>query len=135
MKRVNLDISISVPVELIEDLKAKGDVNSYASELVETDLSKIVQLEQGFYYNRASKVLYNSFDKEVKLTRIEAALFGVLFENIGKIVSFDEIHRVAWKGKNMTSFTLRNKVKTLRDKTYYDLLKNHSNIGYSMEVK
>lgn len=131
MKR--FEVTVTIDDALLDDVKAKGDVNKYVSELIENDLTKIIRLENGFYYNQAAKVLYNSFDKEVKLTRIESALFEVLFRAGGDTVKIDDIHKGAWKGKNMTRFTLRNKVNTIRSKTYYDLIKNHSNIGYSME--
>ncbi|MGM0519985.1 MAG: winged helix-turn-helix domain-containing protein [Campylobacterota bacterium] len=132
-----LEIKIKVDEENNEKLQEKIDkleisLDEYVSKLIDKDINSIVQLENGFYYNKANSKLYNSFDDEVKLTRIEEALFSLLLENRGEIVGIETIHNVAWKGKNMTRFTLRNKVKTLRDKTYYDLIKNHSNIGYSM---
>ena len=133
----NLNISISITDENNEKLESKIQkldisLDEYVSRLIDKDINSIVQLENGFYYNKANSKLFNSFNDEVKLTRIEEALFSLLLENRGEIVPIDTIHNVAWKGKNMTRFTLRNKVKTLRDKTYYDLIKNHSNIGYSM---
>ncbi|MGA1931185.1 winged helix-turn-helix domain-containing protein [Arcobacter sp. YIC-464] len=133
----NLNISISITDENNEKLKSKiqkldVSLDEYVSRLIDKDINSIVQLDNGFYYNKANSKLFNSFNDEVKLTRIEEALFSLLLENRGEIVPIDTIHNVAWKGKNMTRFTLRNKVKTLRDKTYYDLIKNHSNIGYSM---
>jgi len=135
MKKLEINISISEDNnEKLQSKIAKLDItlDEYVSRLIEKDINSIVQLENGFYYNKATSKLYNSFNDEVKLTRIEEALFSLLLENRGEVVSIDTIHSVAWKGKNMTRFTLRNKVKTLRDKTYYDLIKNHSNIGYSM---
>ncbi len=133
----NLNISISITDENNEKLKSKiqkldVSLDEYVSRLIDKDINSIVQLDNGFYYNKANSKLFNSFNDEVKLTRIEEALFSLLLENRGEIVPIETIHNVAWKGKNMTRFTLRNKVKTLRDKTYYDLIKNHSNIGYSM---
>lgn len=133
----NLNISISITDENNEKLESKIQkldisLDEYVSRLIDKDINSIVQLDNGFYYNKANSKLFNSFNDEVKLTRIEEALFSLLLENRGEIVPIDTIHNVAWKGKNMTRFTLRNKVKTLRDKTYYDLIKNHSNIGYSM---
>lgn len=133
----NLNISISITDENNEKLKSKiqkldVSLDEYVSRLIDKDINSIVQLDNGFYYNKANSKLFNSFNDEVKLTRIEEALFSLLLENRSEIVPIETIHNVAWKGKNMTRFTLRNKVKTLRDKTYYDLIKNHSNIGYSM---
>lgn len=135
MKKLEINISISEDnnEKLVSKIK-KLDISldEYVSRLIEKDINSIVQLENGFYYNKSTSKLFNSFNDEVKLTRIEEALFSLLLENRGEVVSIETIHSVAWKGKNMTRFTLRNKVKTLRDKTYYDLIKNHSNIGYSM---
>ena len=133
----NLTINISLNDEDNAKLTQKIDklnitLEEYISRLIEKDINSIVQLENGFYYNKATSKLFNSYDEQVKLTRIEESLFSLLLENRGEVVSIETIHSVAWKGKNMTRFTLRNKVKTLRDKTYYDLIKNHSNIGYSM---
>jgi len=133
----NLTINISLSDDDNAKLTQKIDklsisLDEYISKLIEKDINSIVQLENGFYYNKATSKLFNSFDEQVKLTRIEEALFSLLLENRGEIVGIETIHNVAWKGKNMTRFTLRNKIKTLRDKTYYDLIKNHSNIGYSM---
>lgn len=133
MKRIDILINEDDNVKLTEKIdKLNISLEEYVSRLIEKDINSIVQLENGFFYNKATSKLFNSFNEQVKLTRIEEALFSLLLENRGEIVPIDTIHNVAWKGKNMTRFTLRNKVKTLRDKTYYDLIKNHSNIGYSM---
>lgn len=125
--KINIDEKTQKRIQELNMLPSE-----YINMLIDKDINGIVKLDNGFYYNRTNSKLFNSFNKEVNLTRIEEALFKLLLENRGKIVSIDEIHNVAWKGKNMTRFTLRNKVKTLRDKTYYDLIKNHSNIGYEM---
>lgn len=125
--KINIDEKTQKRIQELNMLPSE-----YINMLIDKDINGIVKLDNGFYYNRTNSKLFNSFNKEVNLTRIEEALFKLLLENKNKIVSIDEIHRVAWKGKNMTRFTLRNKVRTLRNKTYYDLIKNHSNIGYEM---
>lgn len=131
--KLNISINESDNIKLNEKInKLNITLDEYIGKLIEKDINSIVQLDNGFYYNKATSKLFNSYDEQVKLTRIEEALFSLLLENKGEIVPIETIHNVAWKGKNMTRFTLRNKVKTLRDKTYYDLIKNHSNIGYSM---
>lgn len=109
-------------------------IEDYVIDLIESDLNAIVDLGNGIKFNNQTKKLYNVLDKEIKLTKIEEALFVLLLENRGEIVSIEDIHKVAWKGKNMTRFTLRNKIKMLRDKTYYELIANYSNVGYSMSL-
>lgn len=63
---------------------------------------------------------------------MELNLFTLLLKNRNNIIDIKTIHEVVWAGKDMTRFTLRNKIKILRDKTYFTLIKNHSNIGYSI---
>lgn len=131
--KINISLNDDDKIKLTQKIeKLNISLDEYIVRLIEKDINSIVQLENGFYYNKASSKLFNSYDEQVKLTRIEESLFSLLLESRGDVVSIETIHNVAWKGKNMTRFTLRNKVKTLRDKTYYDLIKNHSNIGYSM---
>lgn len=132
-----MKIDVDVNVKISKELKAKLDeknlyIEEYVANLIEKDLNSIVKLENGFAFDKSICRLYSPNKQEVKLTNIEQKLFEQLLDNRGEIVSIDAIHEKTWKGKNMTRFTLRNKIKTLRDKTYYDLIKNHSNIGYSM---
>lgn len=74
-----------------------------------------------------------STKKEVELTKIQKKLLALLVRKRGQVVSFQEIHDEVWKGKNMTRFTLRNQVKIIRDKTFKSIIKNHSNIGYTID--
>lgn len=134
MKKLEINISISKNNKQVQSKINKLNISleEYLSRLIEKDINSIIPLENGFFYNKSISKIFNSFNNEVKLTRIEEVLFSLLLENRGNIVSIETIHNVVWKNKNMTRFALRNKVKTLRDKTYYDLIKSHSNIGYSM---
>lgn len=128
-----------ITVEISDDTKLKlsklgQTVEQYVNKLIKRDEQKTIELDNGYYYDKTKAKLFNSQKEHIKLTRLEEALFNLLLDNKNEIVSNDTIHKIAWKGKNMTRFTLRNKIKCLRDKTYYELLKNHSNIGYSMNV-
>lgn len=130
---MKIDIEIDLTPELKKKLKLKNQTpKEYVDSLINKDLHSIIPLENGFYYNQATSRLYNNQKQEVKLTRLEQSLFEQLLKSDGAVCKIEEIHAVSWKGKKMTRFTLRNKVKSLRNKTYYDLIKNHSNIGYSM---
>lgn len=131
MKTITVKLNISD--EVAKSLNKKECIDTYVSDLVERNLTRVAKLGNGFTYDQIDKVLKIG-NKETKLTNLEFRLFDLLLQNKGEIVSIDTIHNVAWKGRNMTRFTLRNKIKSLRDKTFYQLFKNHSNIGYSMEV-
>ena len=129
---VKININDEDNTKLNEKLNEKDlAFKEYIKELIDKDLNSTVKLDKGFSYNKETSRLYNEHG-EVDLTKLEKALFKVLIENQGKIVDIETIHNVAWKGKNMTRFTLRCKIKTLRDKTYHELIKNHSNLGYEI---
>ncbi len=127
-----------VTVELDDNTGEKfvGMINTdtYLSKLINDDLNRIVKFEEGIYYDKNLEVLFSATDEKIRLSKIELALFTVLFENVGEKVSIENIGAFAWKGKTMTRYTLRNYIKNLRNKTYYGFIKCHSNLGYSLEV-
>lgn len=127
-----ITVKLAVSDEVANSLSKQNCKDSFTSELVERELTRIVELGHGFKFDLMDKRLFNK-KRDIKLTPIELKLFEVLLRNHGEITTIETIHDVAWSGKNMTRFTLRNKIKTLRDKTYYKIIKNHSNIGYSFE--
>ena len=50
------------------------------------------------------------------------------------ITEYDIIKDVVWKGKDMSIYTMRNIVNKIRQKTYYEIIKNHSNKGYTIDI-
>ena len=56
-----------------------------------------------------------------------------MLEKVDEIVDYDTIQEVAWQGRNMSVFTMRNVVNKIRQKTYHGIIKNHSNKGYSID--
>ena len=51
-----------------------------------------------------------------------------------EIVDYDMIKDVVWRGKDMSIYTMRNIVNKIRQKTYYEIIKNHSNKGYTIDI-
>lgn len=131
---MNMDVNVTVDNDVKKRLDLLGlGLEEYVNKLIYKDINGVVRLGNGFHYDKATEKLYSGAKYEVRLTRIEEKLFKLLLENKGCIVSIEDIKATVWHGKNMTRFTLRNKIKTLRDKTFYELIKNHSNIGYEMQ--
>ena len=62
-------------------------------------------------------------------------MLAFIISNDKDIVSVEDIKNAVWEGKEMSVFTLRNVVKKIRDKSYYGILKNKSNCGYSIWKK
>ncbi|MGB5791601.1 helix-turn-helix domain-containing protein [Poseidonibacter sp.] len=133
MENLILDIEIDENAKeslLKKALKSELSVKEYIEKLVVLDINSTIDLENDYTYNYNLNKLYDNFNKEVSLTKIENALLELLLKNKGKIVKIETIAEVIWKDKEMTRFTLRNKIKSIRDKSFYELIVNHSNIGY-----
>lgn len=133
MENLILDIEIDENAKeslLKKALKSELTVKEYIEKLVVLDINSTIDLENDYTYNYNLNKLYDNFNKEVSLTKIENALLELLLKNKGKIVKIETIADVIWKDKEMTRFTLRNKIKSIRDKSFYELIVNHSNIGY-----
>ncbi|MFA9374372.1 MAG: transcriptional regulator [Poseidonibacter sp.] len=135
MEGITLKIKITEEeqnVLLIKANKLDLTVEEYINKLIDLDVNSTVELNNGYIYNKHLNKLFDVNEREIPLTKTENKLLRLLVENINSLVTLETIHEIVWKGKNMSRFTLRNKVKDLRDKTFYELIKNHSNLGYSI---
>ena len=128
---LNIDDDIKNAIE--EKLKAKKLlIEDYILELIRNDIKTTISFN-GYSYN----FLYDKFyceKEEIILTKIEKRLLRFLLNNVNNIVSIEEIQTNVWQNKNMSLFTLRNKINSIRNKTYYELIKNHSSLGYSINI-
>ena len=130
MEGITLKIKITEEeqnVLLIKANKLDLTVEEYINKLIDLDVNSTVELNNGYIYNKHLNKLFDVNEREIPLTKTENKLLRLLVENINSLVTLETIHEIVWKGKNMSRFTLRNKVKDLRDKTFYELIKNHSN--------
>ena len=131
--------------EITEELSTFKNANTYMTLnksidekqfLANIDLSfnflyanKKVQFENGFYFDVNREVLFQG-KKIIKLTKIEKKLINLLALNPNTLVTYEDISRVVWKGKEFSIFSLRNVVKHIREKTDETFIKNSSNKGY-----
>ena len=129
---LNIDDDIKNAIE--EKLKAKKLlIEDYILELIRNDIKTTISFN-GYSYN----FLYDKFyceKEEIILTKIEKRLLRFLLNNVNNIVSIEEIQTNVWQNKNMSLFTLRNKINSIRNKTYYELIKNVSNHGYMIVIE
>ena len=100
-------------------------------KFIDNKLKSIVHLENGFYYDKSSKRLFNSDKQIVKLTNYEEDFFDLLIVNLNQFVSISDIFNHIW-GEEVSIFTLRNIVKKIRDKSYYEIIVNKSSNGYKI---
>lgn len=130
---INLNIALTDDAKKANLKKLTPEL--YIRELVNKDITSIIELDNGFYYDRYLIKLFDSNDKEVKLTNIQKSIFIVLLENKGNIISIEGIIEKVWNTRDVSIFTFRNMIKKIREKTYYELIVNRSNHGYSINIE
>jgi DNA-binding winged helix-turn-helix (wHTH) protein len=131
---VDLNIDDEFRNNIEKKLKIKNlQIEDYVLELIQNDIKSTINFNDYSFNFLLDKVFYE--DKEIKFTNMEMKLFKYLLSNVNTLVRIDDIHVNVWKDKKMTLFTLRNKINSIREKTYYKLIKNISNHGYMMVIE
>lgn len=69
-------------------------------------------------------------DNEIALTNLELRLLYFLTKHKNRLVEYDKIIEYVWEGKACSVFSMRNIVSKIREKSYYQIIKNNSNKGY-----
>ncbi|RXK03317.1 hypothetical protein CRU97_12400 [Halarcobacter bivalviorum] len=136
-KEMSKDITIKLSSEMEEFLTEKAKeiqlpIEETIEQLINEQINNKVIFDEGFYYDKQKNALLDKSGKIIQFTKLQNGLFNLLMQNKGKVVDFDAIHKEVWKNKKMSIFTMRNIVKRIRDLTYYGIIVNHSNKGYSL---
>ncbi len=92
-----------------------------------------VEFQEGIYFDEYRDQFFKPGGKLIDFTRLEKGFMKLLISRKDEIVDYDTIKNVVWKGKNMSIYTMRNIVNKIRQKTYYEIIKNHSNKGYTLD--
>lgn len=90
-------------------------------------------LAHGLYYDDYRERFYDD-NGAVSFTRFEFDLLKLLLDNHNKIISYEDIKEKVWKEKKMSIFTMRNVVNKIRNKTYYEIIRNNSSSGYQIDT-
>ncbi len=99
---------------------------------IDSKNSNIYSLKNDFVYDSYNKTLFKK-NMLIPLTKKETLFLSYLFTNNNKAVSYEEINEKIWKGA-MTQDALRSLIKEIRKKTYKELIKNVSGIGYRIDL-
>ena len=94
-----------------------------------------IDFQNGIYFDEYRDQFFKPGGALLEFTKLEKSFLKLLIANRDRITDYDEIKEVVWKGKNMSIFTMRNIVNKIRQKTYYEIIKNHSNRGYIIDDK
>ncbi len=92
-----------------------------------------IEFQGGIYFDEYRDQFFKPGGAVIDFTRLEKGFLKLLIARRGEITDYDTIKEVVWKGKNMSIYTMRNIVNKIRQKTYYEIIKNHSNKGYVID--
>lgn len=95
--------------------------------------SSLLNLGEEYYYDSNNQnVLKNNI--LIKLTKQENELINELIKANGHLVTFPILQKRIAKDDEATLDTLRTVIRKIRKKTYPEMIKNHSGIGYSINI-
>ncbi|QOG13175.1 winged helix-turn-helix domain-containing protein [Arcobacter sp. FWKO B] len=92
-----------------------------------------VEFAKGIYFDEYRQLFFRKNGEPIDLTKLEFGLLKLLLDRRGDITDYDTIKDQVWRGKKMSIFTMRNVINKIRQKTYYDIIKNFSNKGYAID--
>lgn len=134
----NLHLIEGIKIELLKFLQVPLTKESLVSTLrtciktFDANSSNIITLQENYIYDYYNQVLLKN-KKIVLLSKKENDFFKFMTSRANNTVSYKEIDQGIWDGE-MTQDALRSVVKELRKKTYKDLIKNVSGIGYRFNL-
>lgn len=125
-------------IEYIKFIKSLNCANEIidtlinCQESIDSKKSNIIILNNNFIYDSYNKTLFKN-DQIISLTKKELLLLHFLLKNSTKALNYDEINKEIWNNE-MSPDALRSLVKEIRKKTYKELIKNVSGIGYRVDL-
>ncbi len=99
-----------------------------------TYTNRVIHIRESCYWdNDREKLIYD--DKDVFLTRKERELLVLLFSNVKKVFSSEDIIYELWYDYDPSKIaSLKTLIKNLRKKLPPDTIKNVFGVGYTVEV-
>lgn len=92
-----------------------------------------IEFAKGIYFDEYRQLFFKKNGESIDFTKLEFGLLKLLLDQRGEITDYDNIKEKVWRGKKMSIFTMRNVINKIRQKTYYDMIKNFSNKGYAID--
>lgn len=119
---------------LSKPLRAKDLKLAVIMCLNQTKRGDKIEFENGIYFDEYRDQFFKAGGVLIDFTRLEKSFLKLLISRRNDITDYDIIKEVVWKGKEMSIYTMRNIVNKIRQKTYYEIIKNHSNKGYTIDI-
>lgn len=100
---------------------------------IKEENSSLLNLGEDYYFDSNNqKIIKNN--QTIKLTKQENELINELIKANGHLVAFQILQKRIAKDDEATLDTLRTVIRKIRKKTYPEIIRNHSGIGYSINI-
>ena len=127
-------IELKIEKYLIKPLGLEELLAALMSCVEELEQDRVLFLRCGVWQvDFNNRVVMHDDGSTEELTSKETDFLEILLRKKGMVVSYEEIEMSVWKEKFMSMAALRSLVKGLRIKLKTNLIKNHSQSGYSFE--
>lgn len=115
--------------EIHNEIKRFKSVN----KVIKEKNSSLLNLGEDYYYDSNNKNMIKD-TQVIKLTKQENELINELIKANGHLVTFQILQKKIAKDDEATLDTLRTVIRKIRRKTYPEMIRNHSGIGYSINI-
>ena len=102
-------------------------------EIIERRIYSNFKLANGIFFNFQTQSIIKN-DESYVLNKKESLLINLFIQNQGRIITYEEIEYHIWN-KEWTTAALKSLIRDLRKKTFKNIIKNYSGIGYKLELK
>lgn len=133
LKAIELDITryLDKPMTGNDILKATEKAINELKKMGPT--YKTFDLGNGYTFDFTTKsVLYEN--ETIQLRKKEIELLEFLIQNKNTVIKYETLQEDIWKNKPMTADAIRSQIKNIRQKTYSNIIKNVSGIGYTLSI-
>jgi two-component system, OmpR family, response regulator VanR len=102
-------------------------------EIIERRIYSNFKLSDGIFFNFQTQSIIKHNESFV-LNKKESLLINLLIQNQGRVITYEEIEYHIWNNE-CTTAALKSLIRDLRKKTFKNIIKNYSGIGYKLELK
>ncbi len=132
IKAINLEITrfLIKPFtksELLEALKIAS------KKILNNRFTTFAALHEGFSYDPINKSILTPDDRSIQLSKKEYLLLELLLKNKQRITPYEDIESTLWDHNGMSKDALRTLVRSIRKKTYPQIITNNNGIGYKID--
>lgn len=122
-------------IKYLNEIDGAIDFTEELKQVIQTldsNNSNIIQLKDNFIYDKYNNTLLKNREI-ISLSKKEDMFLDYIISNQNRAISYEELNDTLWKG-DMTHNALRSVVKEVRKKTYKNLVKNISGVGYRVDI-